>query len=233
MKVQLHEIKEAPTILDFTTDDTWIVDTLKLVDEAEDSDFEPPAGLRPKGVPLPASRQAPKRELDVHIEMRRLEETYIISGRYNGYLHLLCSRSGSPFRWKGQGRFQCIYSRDPVLAGEADPGDRKHPKIGHANTVLRVGQHDPTQEGLENEDIEITHLTGDHINLADILEEQLNVHKPYRPLCDEGGGTLPCEGCGDGAKVSGPRTGKRTANDSIGRAPSPFEALRGMKLKKK
>lgn len=92
--------------------------------------------------------------------------------------------------------------------------------------------HRPTSSSshrLEDQDIDITYLTEDFIDLGDILAEQLQLQIPYKPLCNadpdrKGKACHPSEEPTGGIEL------EQKIADRMFRE-SPFSVLKGIKVK--
>jgi len=128
MKIYLGEITDQETILDFTEDDDWIMQTIAGIDE---------------------SRMTDKRTVDVQITLRKIDDFYMVGGRVKTTVNLLCSRCGIAYNHACDQTFSSLFSPDAELAGEPD----------------------------------LNHITGDSIDLSEVLAEQIRLQLPLQPLC--------------------------------------------------
>src|SRR4051812_22829833 len=111
MKVYLHEITELDTDLSFTDQEKWVADTVARMDETEDH---------------PTSSSAPgkttQRPVEVHFNLRKVDEVVIVSGDMNTNTRLLCSRCANLFALPAKGSFSALFCKDPDMAGIAHLG---------------------------------------------------------------------------------------------------------------
>lgn len=172
MKVYLHEITEQGTDIAFSKDDSWAADAVARVDESDE---------------LPRA-QAP-RPLSGNLNLRKVDEVVVITGNLKTEVRLLCSRCATPFAMACNPSFAALYCRDPAMAGIAhldkDKKGRATGRIvgrlqGHARHA-----HDFAGDNTKEADLDITYLSEDWVELADVLTEQLQLLVPFQPLCSE------------------------------------------------
>lgn len=172
MKVYLHEITEQGTDVAFSKDDSWAADAVARVDESDE---------------LPRA-QAP-RPLSGNLNLRKVDEVVVITGNLKTEVRLLCSRCATPFAMACSPSFAALYCRDPAMAGIAhldkDKKGRATGKIvgrlqGHARHA-----HDFAGDDTKEADLDITYLSEEWVELADVLTEQLQLLVPFQPLCSE------------------------------------------------
>lgn len=166
MKIYLHEITDQDKALVFDQSTPWLVQILESLDESE----------------IPKPKQGP-RVARAELHLRKVDEVVVTSGDIQGQAHLLCSRCTIPFTLPIQTRFSALFCKDPVMAGVADDrgGSRgSHGKARHAHAEPSASSW--TESG---EDLDITYLSHDFIDLSDVLTEQLQLQMPFQPLCKE------------------------------------------------
>jgi uncharacterized protein len=196
MKVYLHEIKDTEKRLTYTQSDEWLA---SAVEEADERFEEEPALPRPKSAPTPRASE-PARKVDAMINLRKVDNLYLVSGQLHTHLKLLCSRCALPFHFPIDSRFSSLYCKDPAMAGvghlaprEGDTSDDPilHPtgrNFGVAKSKSSEELHDALDEAQLNEvgsDLDITYIAEDHIDLGSVVTEQLRFRVPFQPLCRE------------------------------------------------
>jgi uncharacterized metal-binding protein YceD (DUF177 family) len=174
MKIFLHEISELGTEVQFTDKDQWALDAVSSVDE------------KIEGIPTPSLNSRP---LQGELTLRRVDGVVVVTGQLQTEVELLCSRCAAPYRLFCHPQVSALFCRDPSMAGiahlDTDRQGRTTGKVvgklsGHARHA-----HDFAGDGGKNQDLDITYLTEDSIELGDILTEQLQLLVPFQPLCSE------------------------------------------------
>lgn len=214
MKVFLHEIKDIESELHFTQKDPWIAEAVARLDEKLED--------HPGGIPAPprASRLSAERPIEAHFVLRRIDEVYEISGTIETAVELVCSRCATPYVQSTSPEFNVLYCKDPSMAGIAhlDRGNPKGQNHGYARHA--ASGMDETDVG---KDFDITYISTDFIDLAEVATEQLQLQLPFQPLCK-----VDCKGicaqCGADQNVG------RCACAKLAKE-TPFAALRGIKFK--
>jgi uncharacterized protein len=210
MKIHIHEITDHETELDFTQEEPWVLDAVKKVDE-----LTPEASIRP-----PSSKP---RAIQIHFSLRKVDDVVVVQGDVRTSIQLLCSRCANPFQLETHPRFSALFCKDPVMAGVAHLQDKK--PAGQNQGFARHAHDHGADEQYANsplQDLDITYLAGDHIDLQEVLREQLQLQVPFQPLCqDECKGI--CANCGADLNVG------RCACAKVTRA-NPFAALGTMKV---
>ncbi len=159
MKIHLRDIREEESEYLFTEKDPWILQTIEAVDEIP--------SYRPASVKLHSKSKA--RPISVAMRIMEVDGVIVISGNVKAQVELLCSRCASPFLYDLEPPFKALLSQDPILAG----AEETHATIGHQGSSASPFA----------EDLDISHVKEDHINLADILAEQVALKMPFQPLC--------------------------------------------------
>lgn len=211
MKIYLHEITETETELAFTQDEPWVRRAVESVDEEGTS------------IDLPRATPPQSRPISVSFSLRQVDDVIVASGSVNTYIRLLCSRCANSFQLQTQPRFSALFCTDPVMAGVGHLESKGKP-AGQNKGYARHA-HDPasdSSEHSETSDLDITYLSEDFIDLADLIAEQLRLQIPFRPLCQEGCKGI-CSRCGADQNI-GKCACAKLAN------PSPFAALKNIKL---
>jgi uncharacterized protein len=176
MKIYLHEITDQETELDFTQEDPWVVTSVLRVDEHTDE----------------LKRGSEKRPIRAHLSLRKVDEVIVVSGDIDTHIELVCSRCANTFKHACQPQFSALFCKDPVMAGVAhlhrQGTDRKAPgkPMGQNQGFARHAHNSEEDEaGSEGKDLDITYLSNDYIDLADVISEQLQFQVPFQPLCKE------------------------------------------------
>lgn len=158
MKIALNEIHENGHTLEFTEKEQWVVSALKPLHEAPDA--------------IP-----PKAELE--ITLRLVDELILVEGRILTELGLLCSRCGEPFPFPVDARFHALYAREEGVAmlKNLEKNDSQSPFKGRAGRAF-------SNPGERDTDYEITYLAEDEIDLSEVIQEQIRLAVPFRPLCE-------------------------------------------------
>lgn len=165
MKFYLHEITEQDKKLAFTEAEDWIRQAVASLDEKGDENGE--------------SALSPIRPIEASFSLRKVDEVFIVSGQIKTGIKLLCSRCATIFSFPCMHSFSSLFCQDPTLAGI--DLQQTHQNRGFARHEHE--EQDPSLGVLQ--DMDITHITVDTIDLADILKEQLHLQIPFQPLCEE------------------------------------------------
>ena len=123
------------------------------------------------------------------LTLRQVDGVVVVTGHVDTEVELLCSRCAAPYRMKCSPQVSALYCRDPQMAGiahlETDKQGRTTGKVagklgGHARHA-----HDFAGEGSTHQDLDITYLSEDQIDLSSVLSEQIQLLVPFQPLCSE------------------------------------------------
>jgi len=215
MKIFIHEISDFDTDLDFTQDEKWVADAVAQVDEKTEGESVRPAP--PKNRPIHA-----------HFSLRKVDEVIVISGKIKTHVQLVCSRCAAPFAFNTQPGFSALFCKDPVMAGvghiHRESGDKRDPgrPMGQNKGFARHAHDDSEETGTTSKDLDITYISSDFIDLADVLAEQLQLQVPFQPLCNEECKGM-CSHCGADLNVG------RCACAKLATA-RPFSVLRDFKV---
>ncbi len=212
MKIYLQEITDQETELEFTQDEPWVLEAVCRVDE--DSETLP---LRKKMRPIATS-----------FSLRKVDEVVVVSGNIATHIHLLCSRCANSFERPCKIHFSGLFCKDPVMAGVAhlqrkpDSRERGRP-MGQNQGFARHAHNYAEDEAISSgQDLDITYLSEDYINLADVTTEQLQLQVPFQPLCSDTCKGM-CTHCGTDLNLG------RCACSKI-KSSHPFSALKDLKL---
>ncbi|MGK5089469.1 DUF177 domain-containing protein [Bdellovibrionota bacterium FG-2] len=219
MKIFLRAINESGTDLHFTHEDPWVLDSIKRVDETshEDSSALDLSSLRANTATKKNAHQ--KREAQVSFNLRMVDEVVLANGKLETSLNLLCSRCGAPFEFGCNATISALFCKDPVMAGVGYLGEGGKP-AGQVQGFARHA-HDMSS-GEPGQDLDITYITQDFIDLGELLTEQVQLQVPFQPLCDEDCKGL-CVTCG--TDLNSGRCGCAKIQKS-----SPFTVLKDLKL---
>ena len=175
MRVYLKEITDQGKEFDFTGEDAWAVAAVATGDEADTRKF-----------------RATPRPLSMHLSVRKVDTVVLASGKISSQVRLLCSRCGENFDHDVRGSFSALYCQDPALAGVAhlqeggmDAGKPTGRTFGYARHAHDAPDEAGAERGESNQDIDITYLTDDFIELGDLITEQVQLQIPFQPLCAE------------------------------------------------
>lgn len=210
MKIYFNEITEVTTELHFDQTEKWVLNAVTRVDEH----FEEKAEIDHPG----KKTKKDDRSIQLDLDINKVDEIAVVQGKIDTSVELICSRCATQFAMPVHSRFSALYSKDPVMAGHAhvDRGD----KPAGQNKGYARHAHDDTSDGSEN--IEINYLSDDHIDLAAVVSEHLQLEVPFQPLCKEACKGM-CQSCGADLNTG------RCACSKISKQ-SPFAGLAGIKV---
>ena len=208
MKIYLHEITDQETSLDFTQEEKWVCQAVEKVDEQIDDVQEI---ARPRPARLPAARP-----IHAHFALRKVDDVIVVNGDVETHVELICSRCANPFQLHAHPRFSALFCKDPVMAGV---GYLQNGKTAGQNKGFARHAHD---EEMGTKDLDITYVSEDHIELGNVLTEQLQLEVPFQPLCQEDCKGM-CTQCGADLNVG------RCACAKIAKK-SPFTVLQDIKI---
>lgn len=219
MKIYLHEITDNETELDFTQEEKWVSDAVARVDEKYEGEFTRSASKAPQVRPI-----------ESHFSLRKVDDVVVINGDLRTHVQLVCSRCANYFPLKCDLNFSGLFCKDPVMAGVAhlqrQGTDKREPgrPVGQNKGFARH-QHDfDSDETVESgRDLDITYISNDFIDLADVLTEQLQLQVPFQPLCQENCKGM-CAQCGADLNVGRCACAKLATT-------RPFSVLRDFKVK--
>jgi uncharacterized protein len=217
MKIYLHEIKETDREIDVNESENWVRATIEALDEDRSVVPGSAESLRPK------SMRSPKevRPTHVHYNLRRVDDVIVVSGDVDTGVQLLCSRCAAPFILPIDEHFTALYCKDKEMAGIAYLDKNANPRgqnKGHARHAHDFDAHEGTEA---SEDLEITYIAEDYLDLALVLSEQVRLRIPYQPLCKEDCKGV-CANCGADLNVG------RCACSKI-LPKNPFSVLKNFK----
>jgi uncharacterized protein len=221
MKIHLHEITDIETELDFTEGEPWVVAAVESVDEIPEEGIKAlvkeipnaPTGLR--------SKKLAKRAIQTHFSLRKVDDVVVIEGSVETQIQLLCSRCANPFEMQIHPQFSGLFCKDPVMAGVAHLAGKGKP--GGTNRGFARHEHDKSlDQAMEvGNDLDITYLSDDTIDLKAVLTEQLQLQVPFQPLCRQDCKGI-CSNCGADLNVG------RCACAKVAKT-NPFAALKELK----
>lgn len=220
MRIHLREITDLETELDFSQDEAWVLDAVQSVDEIFE---EPLASEKVKALrPASAPKASKARPIQTHFSLRKVDEVVVVQGSAHTQVQLICSRCANPFQMEMHPQFSGLFCKDPVMAGVAHLEGKGKP--AGQNKGFARHAHDENMEQAINEgkDLDITYLSGDYIDLKEVLTEQLQLQVPFQPLCRAECKGM-CANCGADLNVG------RCACAKVA-GSHPFAALRDMKF---
>ncbi len=212
MKIYLHEITDQETDLAFTQDEPWVLNAVCSVDESSDT---------------PTSVKNP-RPVSTSFTLRRVDDVLVVSGKISTHIKLLCSRCANPFDHACQIQFSGLFCKDPIMAGVAhlqrQPESREGGRpVGQNQGFARHAHNFEEDEAVsKGQDLDITYLSEDWIDLGAVTTEQLQLQVPFQPLCAETCKGM-CTHCGADLNVG------RCACAKI-KSAHPFSVLKDLKL---
>ena len=176
MKIFLHEITDLETELKFTQDDQWVLNAVLRVDESTEE-----LPIQPKNRPVQAK-----------MNLRKVDEVVVVSGKIETFIELVCSRCAAFFHYSCKPRFSALFCKDPDMAGVAHLHRQgtDHREAGRPmgqNSGFARHAHNPEDDELisAGKDLDITYLSHEYIDLGEVLTEQLQLQVPFQPLCKE------------------------------------------------
>ncbi len=172
----------------------------------------------------------------IDLSLRKVDEVAVVTGELKTTLKLLCSRCALPVEKAIDPHFSSLFCKDPVLAGvghleaqgppptkktrneerEWKPAGRNQ---GHARHAHDYRENNATEA---TDDLDITYLAGDSIDLAGLLAEQIQLQIPFQPLCKEDCKGI-CPHCGTDWNTG------RCACTKV-RRENPFSVLKDIKF---
>jgi len=184
MKIFLRELSDQETELRFNQDEGWVRAAVERVDE------------RPLEPALSLSRSTGKppvpRPIEVEFNLRKVDEIAVINGRVKTHINLLCSRCAAPFQLNASLKFSGLFCKDPAMAGighieDTQEGGTKRAgqNKGFARHAHDFNSDDKDNSGESGQDLDITYVSEDFLELGDVLTEQLQLQVPFQPLCKE------------------------------------------------
>jgi uncharacterized metal-binding protein YceD (DUF177 family) len=221
MKIFLHELSDLETELDFSEAEPWVQSAVTRVDEQPE-----------EALPAAASSgaAAQPRRTQVHFSLSQVDEVVVVNGQVDTSVRLLCSRCANVFSMPLKPNFSALFCKDPVMAGVAhlgrarDQGTEVLKPMGQNKGHARHA-HDTSLDDVEGgggQDLDITYIAEDFIDLGHVLTEQLQLLLPFQPLCKAECKGI-CVNCG--------------ADQNLGRCAcaklvrqTPFSVLKDLKL---
>lgn len=217
MKIYLHEIKETDREVVANESEKWVSDTVTSLDESTASVPGSNEGLRPAGL----KAKAAIRPTSVRFNLRRVDDVIVVSGDVDTTVQLLCSRCAAPFLLPIDEHFTALYCKDKEMAGIAYLDKNANPR-GQNKGYARHAHDEGGADGNEAaDDLEITYIAEEYLDLPIVLAEQIQLRIPFQPLCKEDCKGI-CANCGADLNVG------RCACAKIIKE-SPFAALKGFK----
>lgn len=213
MKIYLREITEQETELDFNQSEPWVLEAVERVDE-----ISPEQRTKPL-----APKEKTPRSVNVHYSLRQVDDVVVVGGSVDTHINLLCSRCANSFQLACHPSFSALFCKDPVMAGVAHLQKEGKPAGQNKGFARHAHDFEEDEAVSEGKDLDITYLSQDFIDLADLLTEQLQLQVPFQPLCQEECKGI-CTNCGADLNVG------RCACAKLASNKSPFSVLRDLKL---
>jgi uncharacterized protein len=175
VKVYLHEIKDSDTEISLDENASWLATLLRECDE----DKLPIQALSLK-------KTKPVRPIEFNVNLRKVDDIFVVTGDLNSHIDLLCSRCASSFAFPLDEHFSHIYCQDKEMAGISYLDKESKPKNQNKG-FARHAASTPSETKLNEstDDLEITYVAEDYIELSDLLREVISLRLPYQPLCKE------------------------------------------------
>ncbi len=207
MKIYLCELTDQSKFLSFTEKDLWIRDAIERVDEQWEQN---------------STKHIEGRATQVKMELRNVDDVIVMTGKVSTTVQLICSRCACFFHYPCQITISSLFCKDPAMAGVAHlPTDRHGNVIEGKPMGQSKGFARHAHAFTDEQDLDITYLANDFIDLGEIVSEQVRLQVPFQPLCqDECHGI--CTTCGSDLNRG------RCACDKVQRK-SPFSVLRDFK----
>ncbi len=217
MKIYLSEIKETDREYSANETETWVSSTIAALDESTASLPGSNENLRPSGL----KTVAPPRPTAVRFNLRRVDEVIVVSGDVETTVQLLCSRCAAPFLLPVNEHFTALYCKDKEMAGIAYLDQNANPR-GQNKGYARHAHDEGGSNGTEAaDDLEITYIAEEYLELPVVLAEQVQLRIPFQPLCKEDCKGI-CANCGADLNVG------RCACAKIVKE-TPFAVLKNLK----
>jgi|GEM_PF-338863 len=179
MKIYLKEIRDQDQTYKASLKDSWVSDGLLSLSETGGR-TNTPRSLDSKST----LSQTMKPDSGVcDFSVRRVDDLYVLSGTMDFRVPKLCSRCGIETEQEVHGKFSHLFTKDAEMAGIAYVGEDD--KL-HGKNRGKQAHHNfnPSFSGKEvQDDLEITYVTEDFIDLKEILVENLTLSLPIQPLC--------------------------------------------------
>ncbi len=102
--------------------------------------------------------------LSLKVSLYKNEDLVVLKGDFKGPVKLLCSRCAVDYQEPLLAHFQCLFTSDSAFLDK------------NGGTFDRFSSEDDTTD--------IEFLDKDHIELGDVLKEQLYLKIPLQPLCE-------------------------------------------------
>lgn len=164
MKVYLSEISDQGSDYSFTEEQAWLAAAVARIDERIEGELTAPSKPRP---------------IAADLNLRKVNEVIVAQGRVKSSIRLFCSRCATPYYQDCESRFSGLFCRDPAMAGVGHIGALDQKPHGQIRGVSRPNHSEEDSE----KDLDITYISNETIDLADVLAEQLLLQIPFRPLC--------------------------------------------------
>lgn len=186
MKIAVSEIREIPTELNFDEKDEWVRNAIAIGDETDDALKLSGAKAEQTFRPRPPGSKTDSRHTLISLSLRKSDEIYIISGKIDTELHLLCSRCAKPIHHPFHRNFTSLYTHDKAMSGDDHSGvhgvARNHVDNDSDSSIFPAHKNASFNE---TDNVEILYLESGEIDLGTLIAEQIAVDIPAKPLCKE------------------------------------------------
>ena len=216
MKIFLRELTDQETQLSFNQDEPWVAEAVARVDERLENEVFARPGLK-------------TRSIETRLSLRKVDEVIVLTGDLKTHIELICSRCANPFQFNCHPKLSALFCTDPVMAGishlQKEPGKSREPgkPMGQNQGHARHAHDYEADAAIESgQDLDITYLSNDYIDLKDVLTEQLQLQIPFQPLCKESCKGI-CANCGADLNVGRCACAKLTTTQ-------PFSVLKDLKV---
>lgn len=211
MRVFLKEFTEEGGKLLFDHKSPWVITACEEVDEKTEVIEGKKENQR---VSQKNSKKPAPRTVKLDLTLRKMEGFYWVKGKLTTQLQLLCSRCAKIFTHPIDQEFSQYFTRDKMLRGVESLGKGEDFSRGRAESSETL----PPEQ-----DLDVTFLTENFIDLNEVLLEQLRLAVPFQPLCrSECKGV--CQVCGTDLNLY------RCACEKLARR-NPFSVLSDLDIK--
>ncbi len=229
MRINWFEISPDGTEFHFDQSEAWLVRAIERLDETDDSPEEKARRNREE-LKSPAAQAAaratslanPSRTVDASYSFRKVDDVVVANGHIDSKVRLVCSRCANYFDLTVHPQFSALFCRDPAMAGIAHFQEGGKPAGQNSGYARHEHDSNADEEVEAGKDLDITYLSGEHIDLAEFTTEQIQLQLPFQPLCKEDCKGL-CSNCGTDLNVG------RCVCSKIS-ATHPFASLAQIKL---
>lgn len=217
MKVYLNEIKELEQNRSFDEKSEWVSRAVTAADEFMPDQSSQRSKARPQHLQAMTEKNQSPRSIDCKMSWQKVDDVYVINGKINSTIHLLCSRCTQPVIHPVDKKFCALFTQDAALTGLTGSAADDKRTVGHAHSQTELLS---TSSGYTDTADEILLLKEKFIDLEEVLREQFLLQVPYAPLCQPECKGL-CPQCGSDLNIG------RCACKNL-KPESPFKALQAL-----